>query len=731
MPLTLRRSALLAATLALAFLALPGPALARPADAPLAADGSPALYDDRVVVVIDRGTTAGELSELLAEEGVPSKRRGSSVRSYVVRTPKGRDPRKLAEKLRREPGVAYAEPNYRVSATWVPNDIYYPRQWGLPMVGAPAAWDITRGSGVVVAVIDTGADFLHPDLAGRLDSARDKDFVNGDSSAQDDNGHGTHVSGIIAATTGNGLGVAGMAPQSTVLPLKVLDASGDGSTIDVGDAIRYAVDNGAGVLNLSLEASGYSSYLAEALAHASRNDVVVAASSGNGGAPQVGFPARWYGVIGVGAVGPSKARASYSSYGDGLDLVAPGGTAGIAEDNIYSTYRGGYAYLAGTSMSAPHVAGAAALVRAYHPAWPAGYVSYALTSTSEDLGAADWDPQYGWGLIAADSALLASVPGDALEPDNVTAEARPLAVGGAQDHTYLPVGERDLAVIDTEFGRRYRVWTSGLSSGCDTHLEVRDAAGNVLAANDDVAPSDLSSAVEFNGPSSGKAYVYSLDLWETGGSYRLSASSPNVEGTSIPVLGVSDGSVAYGGVSTISATLYDSAMSPLTGDRIAILQRSRDNADWEDLQTLSSGTGVFSATVRTYRRTYYRFAYGGDATHQGSTSPSRAVTARVWVTRPYAPPSVRVRRYFSAYGYLMPRHTAGRKPVHIETYRWTGSRWSLQANRYAAASDHSAYTKYGRRMALPCRGRWKLRTHHLFDRANDATRSTWTYVRVY
>jgi thermitase len=274
-------------------------------------------------------------------------------------------------------------------------------QWGMVRIGAPAAWDQSRGSGVKVAVVDTGADLDHPDLAGRLDTTSDYDFVNGDPTAEDDHGHGTHVAGIIGATLNNGAGVAGVANRCTVLPLKALDSDGSGYDSDVADAIRWAADHGASVVSLSL-GGGYSSAIEAAVQYAAGSDCVVVAAAGNSSGYGVSYPAACPNVIGVGSTDSSDSRSSFSSYGPGVDIAAPGSW-------IYSTIVGGYGYMSGTSMSTPLVAGVMALVRAQNPAWSRTVVEQRVLSTSVDLGPKGRDDYFGYGRVDARSAV--TMPG--------------------------------------------------------------------------------------------------------------------------------------------------------------------------------------------------------------------------------------------------------------------------------------------------------------------------------
>lgn len=279
------------------------------------------------------------------------------------------------------------------------------QQYGLELSGLAAAGEAReRGDGTVVAVIDTGVDLDHPDLVGRLVPGRD--FVDGDTRPDDGNGHGTHVAGIIAATSGNGIGIAGGAPGAKIMPVRVLGSDGTGDTEVIADAVRWAVGHGADVINLSLDDTGPADRLrkggplARALREASDQAVVVAAAGNEGHAERLyraGVPA-----VVVQAVGADGQPAPFTNFGDPRSVAAPG-------VDIVSTVPGGYARKSGTSMAAPHVAAEAALLIGAG-ADPAT-ARELITTTAHDTD----DPLLGAGLIDAAAALGALEEPDAPE----------------------------------------------------------------------------------------------------------------------------------------------------------------------------------------------------------------------------------------------------------------------------------------------------------------------------
>lgn len=354
--------------------------------------------------------------------------KGDSKPFRVVKLPAGKSVKEAAQEFERSPQVEYAEPNYIARAFFIPNDPYYPLQWHLqnPVYGGinmEAAWNVSNGTGVVVAVVDTGAAYenfdvyrLAPDLAGTA-FVPGYDFVNNDTHPNDDNGHGTHVAGTVAQSTNNALGVAGVAFGASIMPVKVLDKNGMGTYANVANGIIWAANNGAKVINLSLGGSAPSLTLENAVAYAYNNGVTIVAAAGNDALPSVSYPAAYdvY-VIAVGATRYDETLAYYSNYGPSIDLVAPGGDLRIDQngdgygDGVLQQTFGrrpsqfGYYFSQGTSMAAPHVAGTAALAIAKGIVGPVA-VRSALQNSAEDLGTPGWDATYGWGLVNATAAL--------------------------------------------------------------------------------------------------------------------------------------------------------------------------------------------------------------------------------------------------------------------------------------------------------------------------------------
>jgi serine protease len=323
--------------------------------------------------------------------------------------------------------------NYIAHATAVPNDFYYPLQWHFTAVQSEAAWDVSTGAGVVVAVLDTGiADIGNEDGVNICSTITPRDVVNGDDDPVDGDGHGTHVSGTIAQATNNSTGVAGLAYNACILPVKVLDDTGSGDFADIADGVHYAVANGANVINMSLGTNArYNvrniSYMDAELDYAYANNVTVVVSSGNDGSRKnVSYPAIYPTTIAVGATDYNNNVTRYSNKGVGLDLVAPGGDTtrdhnndGYVDGVLQETVIDGswnYYFFQGTSMASPHVAAVAALLVAADGSLTPDLVYQALTTTTVDLNETGYDKTSGYGLIQAYDALTGDEGGGTEPP---------------------------------------------------------------------------------------------------------------------------------------------------------------------------------------------------------------------------------------------------------------------------------------------------------------------------
>jgi type VII secretion-associated serine protease mycosin len=501
---------------------------------------------DSVLVVFDEPQTAAQQAEFAKRStlsGGAVEKWSASGDAVLARTLPGSARWSFACSAAADDAVRWTQPEVEYEASWTPNDAYYASQWGLPRIGAPAAWETTRGSSsVVVAVVDTGVDLDHPDLASRIDVADGYDFVGHSTVANDDNGHGTHVAGIVAATANNAVGVAGTAPDCRILPVKVLDASGRGSTLDVADGIRWAVAKGAEVINLSLASTAADSYTRSAVAYALAANVVVVAAAGNDGSSAgASYPAAYPGVVGVGASNAADTRASFSNYGSGLDVTAPGvdimSTETPLDRGLY------YGEKSGTSMASPFVAGVAALVRSQNPSVSPSRVAAHLQATAEDLGSPGFDYQYGWGLVRADLAVQTPIDTDGDIP-GVTLPTSPVS-GSLTAQS----DRADVYRVRIDSGQRLSVTLNG-ASGTDFDIYLFGPSSASIYTSNYLAVSMKATYPDAFAYSSASTADYYVVVYQYSGSgtyeleWSIAASPPgdesNIPGIALPPSPVSD-----------------------------------------------------------------------------------------------------------------------------------------------------------------------------------------------
>ena len=509
----------------------------------------PAFAADQIIVKFKTTASKSAIAQLKSQQRAVQIRASKFGRFVILSLPEGSNVSKKAEIFNRNPLVEYAHPNFSIQTNFVPNDPFYCLQWHLDdsfewdptndtcvtSAGNPfgntngggiameQAWDISTGkASVVVAVLDTGVayeDFSDPNPAGcynrfgelkkctgpRIDEyfqAPDlantnfsilpgSDLVNNDDHPNDDNSHGTHVTGTIAQSTNNSLGVAGVAFNTTIMPVKVLDGNGSGLFDVIADAIYFATDNGANVINMSLGSESDAQVLEDAVAYAFANGVFVVTSAGNdfNTGNDIQYPAAYddY-VIAIGATRYDETRAPYSSTGSYVDVSTPGGDTSVDQNNdgfadgvLQQTFEDNsdtsdfsYWFFQGTSMAAPHVAGLAALILSVDGSLSPTEVRTVIESTSEDKGTVGRDDEYGFGIIDAYSALSSLVPSVSisLTTDGLV-EFGVLALGATADTSgdiqtvEVTTGPADLSVKSTVFSDGSNIWTLGTSNGTD------------------------------------------------------------------------------------------------------------------------------------------------------------------------------------------------------------------------------------------------------------------------
>jgi subtilisin family serine protease len=316
-----------------------------------------------------------------------------------IDTPK---PIKIADPVQKTEPVSVSTP--QVDKPLV-NDPGYKYEWYLSATGAQKAWPlVTQKREIKVAVLDTGIDYNHPDLKNRISVDLGYNFIKGTKDAVDDNGHGTHVSGIIASEANNNQGIAGIAGSLKVkiIPLKVLDSKGEGQSDIIAKAIRYAVDNGADIINMSFGTNGQDTDIDSAVQYALSKGVFVVAAAGNDAANADNYtPAGDKGVFTVAAVNSNLKRAYFSNYGSSVEASSPG-------VSIISTIPGGkYQSWDGTSMAAPIVSGIAAILKAQKPELTPGQITSVLQNSAQKISVKARDPYIGTGVVNAYNAVKA------------------------------------------------------------------------------------------------------------------------------------------------------------------------------------------------------------------------------------------------------------------------------------------------------------------------------------
>ena len=477
--------------------------------------------------------------------------------------------------LNADPRVITAEPDYRIQLTGSPdlNDEYFSSLWGLNNVGqtggtvdadidAIDAWSITTGSSsIIVAVIDSGVDYTHPDLAaniwvnpgeiadngidddrnGYVDDVYGYDFFNDDADPMDDNGHGTHVAGTIGAVGGNEIGVVGVNWNVQIMALKFLNDEGSGYVGDAIEALNYAVANGARISNNSWGSSGYSSSLSRAISNARDAGHIVVTAAGNNGAnldnaPHYPASYGWDNIVSVVASDHNDRRASFSNYSTDLaDLAAPG-------VSIRSTLPGGtYGNYSGTSMATPHVTGVLALVMSEHPDWSYQQIIgqvYQTVDTPTLLRGTSLTA----GRINAAAAVGPTAPKFDDHADGPT-EATPIVIGDDLDGRLEFGNDEDWFAFEGVAGATYQIETM-LDSLPDSVLRIYDSNGQTMVAYNDDGGEDLASKIKYSPLRSGTYYIQVTAYQEKlGGSYQLalteSAPPPGIRflGSVLEVVG--------------------------------------------------------------------------------------------------------------------------------------------------------------------------------------------------
>jgi hypothetical protein len=446
------------------------------------------------------------------------------------------------------------------------------KQSYLDRIHIDAAWAAAGQnlSSVIVAVVDTGVDLTHPDLEGKLVDGIN--LVNAGAKPLDDNGHGTNVAGIIAALINNDKGIAGIAPNAKIMPIKALESDGTGGESKLGQGVRYAVDHGANIVVLSLGLNKSSNELSATIQYAEDHNVLLIAASGNEGT-SIKYPAAYPTVLAVGGVNAGKHADYRSNFGPELALVAPW-------DVFTTKLGGGYEYKDGTSMSAPQAAGVAALLLGKYPQMTPLQVREQLMQSAEDLETPGWDATTGYGMLRADLALTKPFNTDRFEPNNSKAQASPIPVQAVINSSLSSAQDQDWFVLDSPYDGAVNV-TVRSEDGTMIMLRVESAfTGNGVTYAAAEAPTSIQVK-------KGRTY---LQL-QTADRKRLTALSYSLR-TEFQI---------YRDQFEINDKQYQAFVLPVKTQTIRGTFHQKGDQDWFMLPIASSGTLRIRCSVDTGR----------------------------------------------------------------------------------------------------------------------------------
>jgi len=480
--------------------------------APIANSSTLRFVRNRLLVQPRRGLSEQQLDRILQPHGGRRARQIPQIGVWVVELPATANERAVANALRNSGQLKFAELDQVFEPSLAPNDPYYGNAWHLPKIGTPSAWDTSVGQGVIVAILDSGVDGTHPDLAPQL--VPGWNFYDNNNVTDDVYGHGTKVAGAAAAIGNNAAGVSGVTWRANVMPIRVTDTQGYGYASMMAQGIVWAADRSARVANISFLGIAASSTVLNAAQYMRNRGGVVVVAGGNTGGALNYAPSDL--VTAVSATDANDAPPSWSSYGEFIDVAAPG-------VGIWTTTKGGsYAGFSGTSASSPVVAGVYALMIAANPSQTAAGLDANLFSTAHDLGSTGFDTRYGHGRVDAAAAVARAAQGptpDTRPPTaTIASPANGATVSGlvpvnvsVADDSDVPRVELlvDGVVVLTDNAPPFAfVWDASARADGPATLQARayDVAGNVgtsavtsvTVANDSIKPS-----VVFNSPANG------------------------------------------------------------------------------------------------------------------------------------------------------------------------------------------------------------------------------------
>ncbi len=590
---------------------------------PLSAPAAPAgRVPERILVQPKEAAPEAALQAVFAGHGAREAGAIHQINVRILHVPEARLGRVL-ESLKHNPLIEFAEPDYLFAQAAVPNDTYYSLEWHLPKIAAPAAWDTTVGSSnVVIAVLDSGVDGTHPDLAAQLVAGWN--FYDNNADTSDVNGHGTGVAGTAAALSNNGQGVASLAWVCKLMPIRVSDASGYASASAIASGLTWAADHGARVANLSFDNVSTVSSLSTAAQYFQSKGGVVVSAAGNDGLFDATTDNPLF--LKVSATDSTDTLASWSNTGNNVDVAAPGVTIATTMSG------GGYGYGTGTSFSSPIVAGVAALVLSVNPNLTPGQVTAIIETTADDLGPVGWDPQYGYGRVNASRAVQAALSAGATDTTPPTAAIlSPVSgmvvsnlvtinvsgtdnVGITRIECYLNgacVGTNSVAPATFTWD------TTGYTNGSYS-LQARayDAAGNMgVSAMDTVtvqnaAPDTTPPTVQITAPTTGSSVVGAVSV-NINGSDNVGVTRIEwyLDGALVGSSATAPASFSWNttnsanGSHTLQAKAYDAAGNSSASATVTVtVQNAVADTTPPTAQVTSptSGTTVASKTTKVY-----------------------------------------------------------------------------------------------------------------------------------
>jgi thermitase len=522
------------------------------------------------------GLPRAALDNALAAHGGKAIAKLADLDVYVVSLPPTASERAVARALSQHPHIKFAEPDALIPVDFVPNDTYYASEWHLQTIDAPSAWNVATGSGVTVAILDSGIDATHPDLAGQL--VPGWNFYDNTSNTADVYGHGTKVAGVVAALGNNAMGVAGVAFNARLMPIRVTDTSGYASISALASGLTYAADHGARVANMSFAVQSYSTIISAAQYFMNKGGVVMN-SAGNSGVLDSTAPSS--ALVSVSASDSTDTLASWSTFGPYVDVSAPG--VGIWT----TTMGGGYGGVSGTSFSSPLTAGVAALMMSANSKLSPAQIVNLLETSAFDLGAPGYDNYYGYGRVSAGRAVAAASAGAVADTQAPTATISSPTGGtvtgivnvnvNASDN--VGVTRVDLLVNGTLLASDSTApyafsWDSTALAGSNISLVARavDAAGNIgtsssvtvsvsSAAPTDTTPPTVSISAPPGGAVSGIVSV-TANASDNVGVTRVDLlvnGTVIASDTAAPFTFSWDSTSAVGTTATLTARAYDAA----------------------------------------------------------------------------------------------------------------------------------------------------------------------------